>query len=508
MTIYTASQIRSWDAYTIQHEPIASIDLMERAAQKCTDWLLSHYVLQGQPFKVICGKGNNGGDGLAIARMLYQKGGTVDVFILEFGKLGSDDFQTNLQLLHELPIPIHFIQSAEHFPRVQKGDILIDALFGSGLNKPLEGLTAELVNYLNASNREIVAIDFPSGLFADKSSKGQTIIKAQHTLSFQTYKTAFLIAENAVYTGQIHILDIGLHQGFNAITESTMNLVDASFIKNIYQPRNAFAHKGNFGHALLIGGSYGKIGALVLAAMACLKTGAGLTTTFSPSCGYEILQTSIPEAMAMTDSEKDYLSELPKEVEKFSAIGVGPGIGTHEKTQGMLLQLLSSYGKPMVIDADGLNCLAKNPDSLQHLPHNSILTPHPKEFERLFGTTGNDFDRMQLALEKAKGLKVCIVLKGHHTLVAAPDGRAYFNSTGNPGMAKGGSGDVLTGIIAALLAQGYSSEKAAILGVYLHGLAGDFAAEALSKEAMIASDIVTFLSQAFLQLSRWKEETE
>lgn len=505
MTIFSAEQIRAWDAYTIQQEPIASIDLMERAAQKCVDWILAHHTIQDHKFRIFCGKGNNGGDGLAIARLLFFKGAAVDVFILEFGKIGSEDFQYNLQRLHQLPVPIHFIQSSSLFPDLQKQDVIIDALFGSGLNKALEGLAASLVQHLNKSGKKIISVDLPSGLFADKTSQAQVVIKATHTLSFQTYKTAFLFADNASFVGELHILNIGLHPGFEAINDPKNILVDAGLIKTIFRPRQRFAHKGNFGHALLIGGSYGKIGAVVLSSRACLRSGAGLVTAYLPKCGYEILQTSLPEAMAMTGEEKDWLTQVPANLEKFAVIGVGPGMDTKEPTQKMMRALLSSYQKQMVIDADGLNCLAKNPASLKELPAHTILTPHPKEFERLFGESANDFERMEKAVQKAEEHNIVVVLKGHHTLIATPGGKIYFNATGNSGMAKGGSGDVLTGIITAFCAQGYAATEAAIMGVYVHGLAADYAAQALSKEVMMASDIITFLSQAFQQVNNWRE---
>lgn len=499
MIICTAEQIKAWDAFTIKHEPITSINLMERASQKCVEWI-NTYISPDSSFKIFCGKGNNGGDGLSIARQLLQQGKEVEVFILEFGKLGSPDFQTNLQRLHELPIDIYFIQGSEHFPSLQPGDVIIDALFGSGLNKALDGLTKELVSHLNESGNQIVSIDFPSGLFSDKNSKGNASIKANFTLSFQCYKPAFLVAENADAIGELSILDIGLHKAYLDEAHINYKIADEEFVQSIFKLRKKHSHKGNYGHALLIGGSYGKIGAISLATGACLRSGAGLTTSYIPKCGYTTLQVSQPEAMVITDEDENVIKRKPSDLEKYNVVGVGPGLGTDLATQQMITELASSYHKAMVIDADGLNCLAQHQQFLKQLPSRSILTPHPKEFERLFGTCENDFERMDLAIQKAKELNLVIVLKGHHTLIVLPDGTAYFNSTGNAGMAKGGSGDVLTGIITALLAQNYEPEHAAILGVYLHGLAGDFAAAALSKEAVLARDIITFLSQAFLKM--------
>ena len=506
MNIYSAGQIKAWDAYTIKNEPIASIDLMERAAQRCVDWILASG-FQKTLFRIFCGKGNNGGDGLAIARLLFQKNIQVEVYILEFGKLGSEDFQSNLQRLHDLSFfSIHFIQSTEHFPEILKDDIIVDAIFGSGLNKPLEGLAKELVAYLNSSPNKIISIDVPSGLFVDQPSKGNTIIRADETLTFQTYKKGFLVAENEPHTGNIHVLDIGLHAGFLKENIASQQLVEKDFIVKIYQPRKPFSHKGSHGHALLIGGSYGKIGAMVLATAACLRSGAGLVTTYIPRCGYAILQTSVPEAMAITDPDESMITTLPEDLEKFSVIGAGPGMGTNKQTREAIFNLLNSFSKPFVFDADALNALAAQPEYLKALPPYSILTPHPKEFERLFGHCENDFERMAKAAEKAKEYKIIIVLKGHYTFIALPDGKSFFNSTGNAGMAKGGTGDILTGVITALCAQGYKPAEAAILGVYLHGLSGDLAAAALSKEAMTAGDIVGFLSHAFLELAGYKQQ--
>ena len=500
MNLYSTAQIKEWDAYTIQHEPIASIDLMERAAHKCVEWILANKNSQ-TAFRIFCGKGNNGGDGIAIARLLFEKNIKSEVYILEIGKLGSDDFQANLQRLHELPVTIHFIQTADHFPEMFPNEIIIDALFGSGLNKPLEGLSQELVNHLNSSPNEIISIDLPSGLFADQSSKTYTVIEANDTLSFQSYKKAFLVAENEAFIGNVHILDIGLHPDFLKTNKADQQLLDQKIIKQIFQPRRSFAHKGSYGHALLIGGSYGKIGALVLAGSAALRSGAGLVTTYLPACGYSIIQSSIPEAMAVTDPDESMITTLPENLDKYSAIGVGPGMGTNRQTREAVFHLLKSFSKPIVIDADALNALAVEPGYLKTLPRGSILTPHPKEFDRLFGSSENEFERISKAIQKAQELNIIIVLKGHHTLVAMPDGKNFFNNTGNAGMAKGGTGDVLTGIITALCAQEYKPGDAALLGVYLHGLAGDLAAAALSKEAMTAGDLIRFLSPAFLKIN-------
>ncbi len=506
MKILSAEEIRLWDQYTIEHEPIVSINLMERASGKCADWLLQQYP-DTTSFCIICGKGNNGGDGLAIARLLLDQHFSVSVFILDpavpgLSTKGTADFQTNLLRLNKYTgVAIHFIQTEEDFPSFIPGQIIIDALFGSGLNRETDGITASLITCINNSIGEIVAIDIPSGLFVDRSSKDAISIQATHTLSFQCYKLAFLFGENDRAIGELHILDIGLHNDFYQSIRNRFELTDDTLIHGIHQPRNRFSHKGNFGHALLIAGSYGKMGAAILSARACMRSGVGLLTCHIPECGYDILQSSVPEAMVLTDLNAAFSTKVVDDLAKYKSISIGPGIGSAPATTTMLREILEIYRNPVILDADALNCIASQKELFQLIPAGSILTPHPKEFERLFGETENEFERMQLTLQKANELNCIIVLKGHHTIIATPDGRGFFNSTGNPGMATAGSGDVLTGILTGLLAQGYSSEETAILGVYLHGLAGDIAAKELSMEAMIAGDIIENLSGAFKILS-------
>jgi ADP-dependent NAD(P)H-hydrate dehydratase / NAD(P)H-hydrate epimerase len=496
MEILSAEQIRAWDAYTMQHEPIASIDLMERAAASCYSWLESQNYI-GRSFSIYCGKGNNGGDGLALARMLSDADCSVTVYILEFGFLGTDDFQINLARLHQTAVEVRFIQGVDNFHPVTPGDILVDALLGSGLNRSLEGVAAALVDHLNASGNEIIAVDIPSGLFVSRSSRGSTVIHAAHTLSFQCYKPAFLMPENGPIVGSVHILDIGLDPGFLEQISREAELLDEHIIRAIYKPRPAYAHKGNFGHALLVAGSYGKMGAAVLGARACLRSGAGLLSVHIPGCGYPILQTAIPEAMVLVDADERIHTAFEGELSGYSAVGVGPGIGTEGRTVEFLRDLLGRSTKPMVLDADALNIISSSAGLWAMVPAYSIVTPHPKEFERLFGPSGDDFARVEKAREEAKARQCIIVLKGHYTYIAMPGGKGYFNSTGNPGMAKGGSGDVLTGILTAMLSQGYSPGEAALLGVYLHGLAGDLAASTWSQESMLASDLVEQLGSAF-----------
>ena len=500
MKILSAADIKLWDQFTIQSEPVTSINLMERAANKCVEWL-EKQEYSGKHFSIYCGMGNNGGDGLAIARMLAEKKYSVSVFILETGNKGSVDYKINLKRLqNNESVAINFIRNEQDFTKLNLGNIIIDALFGSGLNRPLEGLAAKLVSHINQSGCKVISIDIPSGLFVDSTSKGNPFVHAKHTLSFQSYKLAFLLPENAAATGEVHILDIGLHPRFYENTGSRYELIDEALIKGIYQPRDLFAHKGNFGHAAIIAGSTGMMGAATLCAKACLRSGAGKLTCFVPKEGYEIMQTTVPEAMTSISGTKDYI-ELADGISEFDSVAIGPGIGINEYTIGLLKSVLQQCKNPIVIDADALNILASNHSFFMDTPPYSILTPHKKEFERLFGKSENQFDQVKLAEQKAKELNVVIILKGHYSFIATPDKGGYFNSTGNAGMATGGSGDVLTGILAGLLAQKYSPVEAAIFGVYLHGVAGDLAAEKFSEEAMVAGDIIDCLGDAFKKIS-------
>lgn len=498
MVILSATQLHDWDAYTIRNKPISSVDLMETAATRCLQWLQQNGYTN-QAFCIFCGKGNNGGDGLAIARLLAGKGIKAVVYIIELGQKGTDDFQANLVRLHQTDVAISYIQSAEHFPSIPKNAVIIDAMFGTGLNRPLEGLPAALVNHINTSTNAVIAIDIPSGLLADKTSVGFPVVRAEHTLSFQCLKMAFLMAENELYTGRVQVLDIGLLNNYlTGITYEAL-LVEEEIIKAMYRPRHNFSHKGTYGHAALVCGSYGFMGAATLAANACLRAGAGKLTCYIPACGYTIMQLSTPEAMSKTAAGYHYIKELP-EMDMYNAVGIGPGIGVYESHAQMLERLFSTFKKPLVIDADALNVLAKHPAMFASIAPYSILTPHPAEFDRLFGNCADDFCRMRLAAKKAQELQLIIVLKGHRSLIAMPGGNSFFNSTGNPGMATAGSGDTLTGILVSLLAQQYPPEQAALLGVYLHGLAGDYAAAKLSQESMLASDITVHLGDGFRYL--------
>ena len=511
MKILSSEEMRQADAYTIAHKPIKSIDLMERAAKECVGWFTSSPALlprekgAKRTAIIFCGLGNNGGDGLAIARLLAAKKFKVEVYIIRYSDTCSADFLINEKRLKKAKgVRIHNVTTAPQPGtwNLEPGTLTLDCLFGSGLNKPIEGLASDVIRIVNGSGATVISIDIPSGLFAEKNvySKDAVIIRANHTLCFESPKIAFMFPENGGYVAGFTVLDIGLDEGFISSLPSKNYFVRDIEAKFLYRKRSKFSHKGIYGHALIVAGSYGKMGACVLASRACLSAGAGLVTVHIPKCGYEIMQMANPEVMVEADTEEKIISvpiAIGNKIEKYNAIGIGPGIGMEKETQNALKSLIQNAGIPLVLDADALNILSENKTWLAFLPANSILTPHPGEFKRLVGNADNDLDRLQLQKDFSFKYGVYVALKGAHTCITCPDGEVFFNSTGNPGMATAGSGDVLTGIITALLAQGYTPKKAAVLGIYLHGLAGDIAAQHRSEEGMIARNIIEFLGEAF-----------
>ncbi len=486
MKILSSKQLHEADSYTILNEPTNSIDLMECAARQFVSILLSHCDARSE-FCIFCGLGNNGGDGLAIARMLNANGKQVSVFILNNDGKQSDDFVTNYNRLKQTEVPITDItQPTQNLP-ISPNAVIIDAIFGSGLNRPLSDLALSVVKQLNALQNHKIAVDIPSGLFADKPLDTDAVaFQAEDTITFQSPKLQFLFAENEQYVGNLYIANIGLLSNFaeNEVPYEYLTSQDIHLKK-----RTNFAHKGSFGYALLVSGSYGKMGAAVLASKACLKTGCGLITAHVPQCGYEIIQTAVPEAMVNVDANFYMATRFP-DSEKISAIGIGPGIGTDAKTTQAFATFLQSNEKPLVLDADALNILATKPDLWKDINPNTIITPHPGEFDRLTRKHTTCYERFMTQVEFAKTHTCIVVLKGHYTSIAFPDGTCSFNSTGNSGMATGGSGDTLTGIILSLLAQQYSPAEAAKIGVFLHGLAGDIATETITEESLTASDII------------------
>ncbi|MEP7269044.1 MAG: NAD(P)H-hydrate dehydratase [Saprospiraceae bacterium] len=494
MKIFNTEQVKKWDEETIQSKGIRSIDLMESAANAFSKKFSQKYPLSSLLY-VFCGTGNNGGDGLAIARILSMQGYDVKVWLADWGQKKAPDFTTNLNQLPAFGhVPLEVINMKEP-PMLEPNSIIIDALFGTGLNRPLDGDFEDLIHWINSLHNKIIAVDIPSGMFADRHT--DTAIHANHTITFQSPKLSFLLPSYEKFTGKVDIVDIGLIPQFISKTKTPYYLTEPNLIKGMVSKRKKFDHKGVYGHALLINGSYGKAGAAILSAKACLRSGVGLLTNHIPSQLNLILQMTVPEAMASIDEHDFYWSSLPENIRRFTAIGVGCGINQKESTERVFQSLFEEYDGKMIIDADGINILSKHQALLSKIPVGSILTPHVKEFERLFGKTNTCFDRLQLLQEKAKLYSVTIILKGANSQIAFSDGTVYFNCTGNPGMATAGSGDVLTGILTALVAQGYDSQSAALIGTYVHGLAGDIAYQNSSYESLIASDVIDHLGKAF-----------
>ncbi|WP_226064297.1 NAD(P)H-hydrate dehydratase [Kaistella polysaccharea] len=493
MNIFSAKEIYEWEKYTKNQSMISSLQLMERAAKCCTIWIANHFS-NSSDILLFCGSGNNGGDGFALARLLYHPGFNIKIFTDQTQDF-TEEALINLQRCKDISgIEIYDLSQRKEIS-TDKNTLIIDALFGLGLNRKLVDPIASLIIYLNTLNCRKISIDLPSGLFPDSIHEENAVVfLADYTLTFQCWKKTMLHPETAFYCGSIQIMEIDLSAEFCLDNSTFENTIDDTLIKKIYQPRKDFSHKGTFGKSLIIAGTFGKIGASVLATKAALKSGSGITFVLAPKCGYEILQTSCPEAMFILGGE-NHIDHI--EIEEDYVIGIGPGLEVNSATEKVFLKFLKNSKKPMVIDADALNILAKNPEYLNSLPPNSVITPHPKEFERLFGATENSFGRLKLAQQKAAEFKIFIILKDHHTQIVTPDQRVFYNLTGNSGMAKGGSGDALLGIVTSLIAQNYSPENAAIFGVWLHGKAGDLAAEKFSKEAMLPSDLIDELGNAF-----------
>lgn len=507
MKILKSSQIRKVDAFTIENEPVLSIDLMERASKTITKWIIESFSKE-KTIKLFVGPGNNGGDALAIARQLHEFGFVIEAYLLKISDNLSKDCLANLDRLKTInSILIKEIRKELDFPEISENDIIVDGLFGSGLTRNLEGLSKKLVKYLNNSDVDIIAIDIPSGLKGEdnKGNDIDAIVKAKYTLTFQMPKLSFLFSENETFVGDWKVLPIGLNQDFIDSLDSEFFMVDSDYVKDRIINRKKFSHKGSFGHVLLIAGSYGKIGAAILAAKACLRSGSGLVTVHVPKIGYEIMQMALPEAMISIDWSDIIFTNISN-IEIYTTVGIGPGIGTKQNTKKALANLLEKITTPIVIDADGLNILSEQKELIKKVPRNSILTPHPKEFERLVGEMSNDFERLNAQISFSKEYQLFVVLKGANTSITCPDGSCYFNSTGNPGMATAGSGDVLTGIILSLLGQGYEPKDAAIIGVYLHGLSGDIASVNIGQEAVIASDIIENIGAAYLKIKEEKNE--
>ena len=504
MKVFTAAQLRMLDAYTIEQDAITSVDLMERAARAFTDEVIARWGQQ-TCVKVFAGPGNNGGDALAVARMLADDGYTdVSVFLFNTSDHLSDDCRSNLERLKRRP-SVNLTEVTLQFvpPTIKPDDLIIDGLFGTGLSRPLNGGFASVVKYLNAAGATIVSIDIPSGLMCEDNTYNvmNHIVKANYTFTFQFPKLAFLFPEHEKYCGEWKILDIGIIDPQTDWSATPYSLVEKDEVSSMLKTRSRFAHKGSMGHAALVAGKKGMAGAAIMAAKACMRTGVGKLTLYTPEYNLPIVQMAVPETVVRTEGCTDSFCES-FDTSDYEALGIGPGIGTDPATQQAFIEQVRSAKCPIVIDADAINILGLHRGWISHMPKSCILTPHKKELAGLIGNTSNGYEELERTRELAQRQQIYIVVKGAYTAVCTPAGRVYFNTTGNPGMATAGSGDVLTGIILSLLAQDYKPEAASRLGVYLHGLAGDIAAEKEGYESLIATDIISCIGAAFKRLRK------
>lgn len=508
MKILSVDQLYEADKITIEKEGISAVDLMERAGTQIFEWL--DHRLQGSPvtIHIFCGIGNNGGDGLVVGRMLIEHGYNVMTYVVNCSNKRSQGFLVNYHEIKDITKNWPLLMKSEaDFPKISESDIIIDGIFGIGLNRSLQGWVKKLIEHLNSQDAFKLSLDIPSGLFADKAPEDKNaILKADHTLTFQTPKLSFFLPETSEFVNFFDVLDIGLDSEYILSLKPVAQLIAKQDAQLLYKNRKRFSHKGTYGHSLIVAGSYGKIGAALLSTEAAYRVGAGLVTAFIPKCGYSILQTAMPEAMVITDIEEDFLSAIDLDFHP-TVIGIGMGIGTREETVDALENLLKNQKDAMIIDADALNIISNNKKLLKLIPENSILTPHPGELKRLLGKWKNDFDKLEKAKKFSNKHNVVLILKDAYTIIVFGD-ILFINSTGNPGMATGGSGDVLSGVLTGLMSQGYESLPAAIFGVYLHGMAGDIAADNMGYEAMTARNIIDNLGEAYMDLFTMETEEE
>ena len=502
MKILNQLQIHEADRQTIRMEPIASIDLMERAAKACFEWICQNYNTD-KKLILLCGTGNNGGDGLALYRMLRQKKYTCTLFEFELGKISSHDYNLNKSKIAEE----NFKElTHESLSQIQKNEVIIDAILGTGLNRPVEGSLKRIIQVLNGMPNTILSIDIPTGLFSDFNHENHPngIVQATHTLSFQMPKLAFLLPEYGEKSGHFDLLDIGILPSYLEKVSTPYHYLTPEKAKIYFKTPKKFDHKGSNGKLLLIAGSRGKMGAAILAARAALRSGAGKLSVLTPKCGIDILQNTIPEAIIETNHGVNSIQGYYGL--NYNTISIGPGMGTNSDAKKFLESVLTSSSAQMVIDADAINIIAEHPKLKEILPKNSIITPHPKEFERLVGSWKTEQEKLKLLIQFSANHNLICILKGAHSAIALPDGNIWFNSSGNPAMATAGSGDVLTGIIGGLLAKGYTPMEASLMGVFAHGYSADILSKSISPAFMLASDLINGLNSVWRKFENKSEE--
>lgn len=500
MKILSVEETYKADQTTVEKQEITSTELMERAGGQLFNWLDIRLQKSQVPIHIFCGIGDNGGDGLVVGRLLLETGYNVKMYVVNCSDKRSKNFLVNYDRIKNVSkVWPTLMKGKDDFPKIYDEDIVVDAIFGIGLNRCPGGWVKDLLLYLNNLKAFKLAIDIPSGLYAHEPlDDKEAVLQADHTLTFQFPKLSFFLPETAPFVSNFDVLDIGLDEAFIHDAEPLAQLISKDEAKNFYKARDKFGYKNTYGHTAIIGGSYGKIGSIVLATSAAFRIGAGMLTAMVPKCGYDILQTTIPEAMVITDSNKEIITDIQLDFEP-DAIAIGMGMGKDKAIVDGLIKFFKNVKAPLVIDADALNMLSENPDLLKLLPKNSILTPHPGELKRLIGKWTNDYEKIEKAKAFSRKHEAVLLIKGAYTLVISGD-KLYINTSGNPGMGTAGSGDTLSGVIAGLVSQGYDHLLASLFGVYLHGSAGDIAANQLGYEAVMAGDIINNLSEAYIEL--------
>jgi NAD(P)H-hydrate epimerase len=521
MRILNAAQMREADRRTIEEIGIPSLVLMENAGRQVVAAIEAvHTDLADRKVAVLCGRGNNGGDGFVVARTLVQRGIDVSVFLV--GRVGEvrGDARTNLEILGRLGVTVVEIADSQawelHFSEIGDCTLIVDAIFGTGLNAPLTGLMETVVADVNGAGIPVVAIDLPSGLSADTHEPIGDSIEAGMTVTLAAPKISLVLPPAEIRAGDIVIADIGIPLGvIDALDGPRVDLLTRGAMRELVGPRMPDSHKGDYGRVLIVAGSRGKTGAAHLSAIGALRSGAGLVTIATPACCVPIVAAMAPEYMTEAIEERgdgldpatvDRLLELARDV-----IAIGPGLGQAAGTREFVRTLIDRATMPVVIDADGLNAFVDDPDRLSGREgRDVIITPHPGEMARLVGMSTDEVQasRLEIARNFATTHRTYVVLKGHRTLIATPEGKVFINPTGNAGMATGGTGDVLTGMIAAWLAQLLDAEAACQLAVYLHGMAGDLAEADEGEVAMTAGDLAAHLGDAVMELTARRKVVE
>lgn len=498
MKILTAPQIKLLESATLQIQNIQELDLVKRSGQALYN-AISKRLRYHSEFVVICGTGKNGADGLYCAKLLGEAGHKCRVYIIKLSKSPNTTFLRILEQIDQTLVPVEYINSLSSYPKIKPNSIIIDAIIGIGLNRPLKGLLSEVVQKINSRKKNIViSVDIPTGMMSESLNKDSEIVKADFTYTFQSPKLSLLLPESDSYVGDWQVLPIGLDTKYLNKIEARLLYMTTGFVRPLARKllRSKFSHKGDFGHTLIVAGSKGKMGASVLTTKSALRSGAGLVTAFIPTSGIDILQISVPEAMIIDSKKSDIIGDIDVDLNIYKSIAIGPGLGTALETSEGLKKLISKTTYPMVLDADAINIISTNRSMIEKVPKNSIFTPHVKEFDRLVGPSSNSLERLEKQQNFSKRYNQILVLKGAHTSIALPNGLTLFNTTGNPGMATAGSGDILTGVIAGLISQGLKPEEATILAVFVHGLAGDYAKKAHGVIGINATDIISNIPKA------------